>query len=115
MKKNKEYEMLEYMVKLYSRKKLKQKELGAECIELLEYAKFRREKCFHGENKPYCSCCTIRCYKRDMKEFMAKVMRFSGPRMIFRHPILAFDHLFKTIAFKKQQKKLKKQQSYNKK
>lgn len=108
MKKNKEIVMLEYMVKLYSKKKLKEDELSERCIQLLEYAKYRRSKCPHGENKPYCSCCEIRCYKSSEREFMSKVMKFSGPRMIFKHPILAFDHLFKTLKFKRKLKKRQK-------
>ena len=60
-----------------------------------------------GDKKPFCSNCKIHCYKSEMRERIKNVMRFAGPRIVFRHPIIAVKHLIET---KKQKKKLKKEE-----
>ncbi|MFW2365981.1 MAG: nitrous oxide-stimulated promoter family protein, partial [Desulforhopalus sp.] len=45
------------------------------------------------QDKPTCGNCTIHCYKQDMRDKVRKVMRYSGPKMIRFHPLLAFFHL----------------------
>lgn len=108
MKESKELEVVELMIRLYCRKKHKFKDgLCAECSELLEYVKLRRSKCPWGDKKPFCSNCKIHCYKPEMRERIKNVMRFAGPRIVFRHPIIAVKHLIET---KKQKKKLKKEE-----
>lgn len=47
----------------------------------------------HTEKKPTCNKCPIHCYKPEPKEQMRLVMRYSGPRMLLKHPILAVRHL----------------------
>ena len=73
------------------------------CTELLEYAKERLDKCPYGENKGACSKCKIHCYKPDMRKHITEVMRFSGPKMVRKHPLLAIDHLLE-IKVSKQRK-----------
>ena len=108
MKQSKELEVVELMIRLYCRKKHQCKDgLCTECNELLEYVKFRRNKCPWGDKKPFCSNCKIHCYKSEMRERIKNVMRFAGPRIVFRHPIIAVKHLIET---KKQKKKLKKEE-----
>ncbi|MFX1326740.1 MAG: nitrous oxide-stimulated promoter family protein [Promethearchaeota archaeon] len=65
------------------------------CLEILEYANKRLDYCQFGEDKPTCEKCPIHCYKLDMREKIRKVMRYSGPRMIYSHPIMGFRHLYK--------------------
>lgn len=66
--------------------------LCSECEELLKYVEKRLEKCpFHG-NKPACSKCPVHCYKPDMRDKIREVMRYAGPRMICRHPLMAAAH-----------------------
>ena len=65
------------------------------CMELLAYAKERLNKCPYGENKSACSNCKIHCYKPDMRKHITEVMRFSGPKMVTKHPLLAIDHLLR--------------------
>ncbi|MFW9823087.1 MAG: nitrous oxide-stimulated promoter family protein [Candidatus Thorarchaeota archaeon] len=72
-------------------------ELCQECSKLLDYAERRLEYCRFGENKPTCEKCPIHCYKPEMREKVRKVMRYSGPRMIYTHPIMGFRHLFKKM------------------
>jgi hypothetical protein len=63
------------------------------CEELLEYGCQRLLKCRYGHDKPTCANCSTHCYKPEMREGIRNVMRFSGPRMILRHPILAWMHI----------------------
>lgn len=71
------------------------KPLCPDCGNLLDYATKRLDKCPFGEQKGACSACEIHCYKPDMRKRITEVMRFSGPRMLKKHPFLAIDHLVK--------------------
>lgn len=79
--------------------------LCEECTALTEYALFRLEKCPFKVNKKFCSLCKIHCYKPDMREKIKDVMKWSGPRMIFTHPVFAFRHVFQMINYKRKLKK----------
>jgi len=68
--------------------------LCKECEELLLYAKERLQKCPH-EIKPKCSDCKIHCYEVNKRNRIKEVMKYSGPRMLIRHPILAVKHFKK--------------------
>ena len=52
------------------------------------------------ETKTFCSQCKVHCYKKDKREQIRKVMRFSGPRMLVYHPIMAIRHLYYQITDK---------------
>jgi len=65
-----------------------------ECSELLQYAEKRLLHCPFQENKTTCGNCPIHCYKKSMQERIRTVMRYSGPRMMYHHPIKALLHLF---------------------
>ena len=82
------------MIDIYCQKKHgnKKGELCYECKELLEYAHKRLSFCKFGENKSTCSRCPIHCYKKDMKEKVKDVMKFSGPRLIVHNPIELVRH-----------------------
>jgi hypothetical protein len=67
-------------------------ELCAECDELLFYARRRLTACRFGDGKPTCAKCPVHCYKPAMRERVREVMRYSGPRMITRHPVLGLAH-----------------------
>ena len=73
--------------------------------DLKKYVAFRLSKCPFGENKTFCSNCKIHCYKPEYREKIRAVMRWSGPRMIFYHPILAVKHVTETMREKKKQQK----------
>ncbi len=68
-------------------------ELCLECAELQAYAMSRLARCPFGQNKPTCANCPIHCYKPQLRERIRDVMRYAGPRMLWRHPILAIRHL----------------------
>ena len=40
-----------------------------------------------------------------MREKIKDVMKWSGPRMIFTHPVFAMGHVFQMISYKKKLKK----------
>ena len=84
---------IELMIKIYCRKKHKNKELCEECKDLLEYAHKRLSFCKFGEEKTTCGKCPIHCYKKDMREKVKMVMRFSGPRLIIYNPIELIRHM----------------------
>ncbi len=78
-----------------------------ECKELIEYALFRLEKCPFKENKKFCSFCKVHCYKPEMRKKIKSVMKYSGPRMIFSHPIFAISHVTQMIKYKKLKTEIK--------
>ena len=67
--------------------------LCVDCAELLTYATRRLDRCVFGDTKPTCANCTVHCYSAAKRDEVRVVMRYAGPRMIWRHPILAMWHL----------------------
>ncbi len=67
-------------------------ELCSECSELVEYARARLGKCPFQEEKTTCAKCPVHCFKPAMREKVRAVMRYAGPRMVYRHPVMAFFH-----------------------
>ena len=101
-----EYKTENAMIKLYCNKLHHSEGICDECKDLLIYAEARIRKCPHYESKIPCKNCTVHCYIEPYKEKIRNVMRFSGPRMIIYHPILAFYHilsLFKEDRLKKRE------------
>lgn len=92
-KREREKELVSFMIELYCKKKHKSKILCPECRELDAYARNRVDKCPFMETKTFCSKCKVHCYQRDKREKIKEVMRFSGPRMLFYHPVIAIKHL----------------------
>jgi hypothetical protein len=66
--------------------------LCEECREFLDYAERRLRKCPYGDQKPTCANCPVHCYKPARKEQARVIMRYAGPRMLLRHPLLAIAH-----------------------
>ena len=66
----------------------------ADCASLDAYAVLRTERCrkMHIRNVS-CDACENHCYKPGMRDDVRAVMRYSGPRMIRKHPIAAVRHL----------------------
>lgn len=90
---NTEFKTVSAMIEIYCKKNHHTHSLCPECQTLMDYAEVRLDRCPYGENKPTCNTCPIHCYKPEPKEQMRLVMRFSGPRMLLKHPILAIRHL----------------------
>ena len=66
--------------------------LCPECHALLEYAHERLANCPFGGRKPACTRCPVHCYRPAERLLMRGVMRHSGPRMLWTHPVLAVLH-----------------------
>ena len=102
-KKEQEKKLIAIMINMY--RSFKERAMSdVELDELLLYASKRIEACPYrrnNEKKPFCNVCPIHCYKSDMREKIKKVMRYAGPRLLFKHPVLSLKHLFKTIYAKK--------------
>ncbi|MDI6800354.1 MAG: nitrous oxide-stimulated promoter family protein [Actinomycetota bacterium] len=82
------------MIRLYCSGRHGQKgALCKDCDELLSYAHARLKNCRHKESKPACAKCKTPCYEPKMRGRIREVMRFSGPRMLYRYPVLALSRL----------------------
>ena len=86
---------LEAMISIYCRDQhgTESGALCPDCAELLRYAGLRLAKCPFQEHKTTCAKCAVHCYKPDRRAQIRAVMRHAGPRMLLRHPRLAFYHL----------------------
>ncbi len=96
---NRELKTITAMVGIYCRKHHDYPETHAgalceDCTQFLEYAGQRLARCPFAEQKLTCGKCPIHCYKKEMQAKAKKIMRYAGPRMIWKHPIMAFYHLF---------------------
>jgi hypothetical protein len=76
-----------------------------ECSTLSVYAEKRLFSCMYGEIKPVCKHCPVHCYSPLMREQMRQVMRWAGPRMIFRNPVFAVSHIIDNLTTPKPGKK----------
>ena len=100
-KREREKVIVSQMIALYCRKNHHSKALCPDCAALANYARQRSDKCPFMESKTFCSNCKVHCYKSEMREKIRAVMRFSGPRMLFHHPVMAVRHLIETKNEKK--------------
>ena len=106
-KREREKTMVSEMIALYCRKNhsTKKGQLCQDCAALEAYARLRSDKCPFMETKTFCSNCRVHCYRPEMREEIRLVMRFSGPQMLFHHPVMAIRHV---IESKKEKKRLEK-------
>ena len=102
-KRQREKETVSQMIALYCRRNHGGRTLCPECAALEAYARRRSDHCPFMDTKTFCSNCKVHCYRKDMRRRIRVVMRYAGPRMIFRHPVMAIRHLLET---KKEKKRL---------
>lgn len=69
-----------------------QRSLCDSCQDFQDYADRRLEKCPYGDDKPTCANCPVHCYKPARREQVKRIMRYAGPRMLLKHPVLAIRH-----------------------
>ena len=72
------------------------RDLCPECAELEAYAHARSERCPFMEEKTFCSNCTVHCYRPEMRERIRTAMRYTGPRILFHHPVMAIRHMIES-------------------
>lgn len=89
-KRLKEKEVVSLMIHLYCKK---HDDINEQ--ELLDYVMFKLDKCPNMAKKTFCSQCPIHCYSGKKQEEIKRVMRYSGPRMLLYHPLLAIKHALK--------------------
>lgn len=107
-KREREKRVVSEMIALYCRKKHGTKhDLCPDCAALNNYAKMRSDKCPFMETKTFCSNCAVHCYRSEMRENIRAVMRFSGPRMLLTHPIMAIRHVIESKREKKRMENAK--------
>lgn len=88
-----EWETMTTMVRIYCRRHHGSADgVCAECELLLAYANLRLERCQFGPEKPTCAKCPVHCYQRERREQVRVIMRYSGPRMLWEHPIMSLRH-----------------------
>jgi hypothetical protein len=98
--------IVQAMIKMYCKANHNSKgPLCEECDSLSKYAEKRLLSCMYGERKPVCKHCPVHCYSPVMREQMRRVMRWAGPRMIFRNPVFAVLHIIDNLTAPKQKKK----------
>ncbi len=90
-----EKEILKKMITVFCQSRHKNDQMCSECRQLLSYAHLKLDKCPFKENKTACSKCKVHCYEPQMRQKIKEVMRYSGPRMIYKHPVAAIKHLLK--------------------
>ena len=81
------------MIDYYCRKHHHTERLCDTCHGLKEYTLGRIKNCVLLPGKPVCSACHIHCYNPGMREEIRKIMRYSGPGMIYLHPIRAIVYM----------------------
>jgi YbgA-like uncharacterized protein len=91
-RRQRELKTLEAMMRMYCAHHHGAQPLCMECSALARYARRRLERCVFGDTKPTCANCTVHCYKAQMRERVRVMMRWAGPRMLWRHPVLAIMH-----------------------
>jgi len=87
-----ELKTIEKMTKIYCSAHHNQ-EICSECKSLVDHARQKLDRCVYGQNKPACKKCPIHCYKPSYKKQAQTIMRYAGPKMLLKHPILAIRHL----------------------
>lgn len=95
-KRQREKQTLSLMIAIYCRKNHGCKQLCPDCAALDAYARQRSDKCPFMQTKTFCSNCRVHCYRADMREKIRAVMRYSGPRMLLHHPVMAVRHVIET-------------------
>jgi hypothetical protein len=87
-----EFRTMGKMVGIYCSAHHDSRELCEDCERFLDYAEVRLEKCPYGDDKPTCANCPVHCYKTEYREQAKAIMRYAGPRMLLRHPVLTISH-----------------------
>lgn len=88
--------------------------LCEECSVFMDYAEVRLDKCPFGEDKPTCSNCPVHCYKPSYRDQAKAIMRYAGPRMLLRHPLLTIAHYIDGRRQARHPRELSRQQRLNK-
>lgn len=86
-----EIKTLKAMLQIYCRGRHGGGKICPDCLELLSYAGKRLAAC-PLDPKPPCKNCRVHCFSPGMRDRIKEVMRYAGPRMLLRHPLLTLAH-----------------------
>lgn len=75
-------------------------ELCRDCAALTDYAEARIGRCPFMATKTFCSQCRVHCYAPAQRAAIKDVMRYAGPRMLLRHPVMTVHHGIDTLRAK---------------
>ncbi len=109
-KAEKKIKLVTKMIGMYCKKHHVQEMKGQlcdDCGALLDYTSTRTRKCRNLENGTFCAHCTTPCYAPDKRGKMRQVMKFSGPRLIFYHPVWVMKHILEDRRNKRGKKRSK--------
>lgn len=76
-------------------------EICHDCEEMLSYALDQILRCPLGDKKTTCARCSIHCFTIEQRTKIREVMKYAGPRMLYKHPVLAICHLIDAKSWKK--------------
>jgi len=95
VRRKRELRTIQVMIRMYCRRHHADGALRLcdACATLADYAEHRLDLCVFGDAKPTCANCTVHCYSAEKREQIRVVMKWAGPRMLFRYPVLAVFHL----------------------
>lgn len=85
-----EMKLMNRMVALYYKNKANDFTISEKRMQ--SYAINRLASCRFGEEKTTCRKCPVHCYQEKYRLQMKKIMRYSGPKMLIRHPVLCMQH-----------------------
>ncbi len=69
------------------------KELCIECLSLEGYARQHLQRCPFQAGKTTCVKCPMHCFNSGNRDKIRMIMRYAGPRMLYRHPLVTVRHL----------------------
>ncbi len=90
-----EKKVISLMIAMYCRKHHHAKGECTYCDALKDFAFMRIDKCRFKADKPNCNDCKVHCFGKEKREQVREVMRYAGPRMMFRHPVIAMRHILR--------------------
>ena len=109
-KRNLEAMVVTELIQLYCHDKHKgrsknAKNMCSECQALDTYAQSRIRQCPFMTSKTFCSNCKVHCYDPEEREAIRQVMRYAGPRLLLKRPILVIHHMWLEFLEKRALKK----------
>lgn len=79
-------------------------ELCPVCLAMVLRSEKKTQYCVHMPYKTLCHLCPRPCYTEKQMEEIRPMMRYSGPRLITKHPILTYRHMREIHRSKRLQK-----------
>ena len=70
--------------------------LCPECLDLVKESAKHTNRCRHLAYKTFCHHCPTPCYAQSAREKIRPIMRYSGPRIMTRHPVLGVQYMVLT-------------------